>query len=311
MAALLISFPFFAIILAGFCAGRFGLFGASDVVTLNKYVFNISMPTALFGLMALTRIDVFPGLAYLLVYLCAALITMFAAYGMARRFFALPRPDAGVHAFATTLGNAVFLGLPVAQSIEGWGPPYVILMLTEGVVVLTLGSILIAGRVDEAKTGLRGDLRSLLSRPARNPLIIAIVSGLLFSLLPLEIAPVIRRLITLVGATAGPVALFSLGLFLATVPMALRALISLPTLHILLFKLGLLPVLAFIGLQIAGITNPNYVGPMMLFTLLPSGVVVYLSASARGRYISEATTAIGMTTLASLLTISAVLYLFQ
>ncbi|MEL6378663.1 MAG: AEC family transporter [Pseudomonadota bacterium] len=309
-AALLISFPFFAIIFTGYCAGRFGLFGAADVQTLNKYVFTISMPVALFGLMSLTRIEQFPGFTYVLVYLCAALITILGAYGIARRFFGLARPDAGVHAFATTLGNAVFLGLPVAQSIEGWGPAYVVLMLAEGVVIITIGSILIAGRVDEAKTGLRSDLRTLLARPARNPLIVATLCGFVFSLLPLTVPPVISKLITLIGATAGPVALFSLGLFLSSISLDKRTLISPRILHIALFKLGLLPLLTFAGLHLAGITASTFVGPLMLFTLLPSGVVVYLSASTRGRYVTEATTAIGLTTLASLFTISAILYVY-
>lgn len=307
---LVISFPFFAVIFTGFMTGRMGLFAQSDSITLNRFVFNVAMPISLFGLTSQTNPQSLPDLAYPLIYLGAALLTLFSAYFIGRKVFSLPRPDAGLHAFATSLGNAVFLGLPIAQSIEGWGPAYVVLLLSEGIVIITVSSLLVAGRVDEEKQDLRTGILTLAKRPFQNPLVLGSLGGFLLSLTPINLPETLSLYLGLLGRAAGPVALFSLGLFLAYAPIDRKTVLTPAIGHIALFKLAVLPALAFAGMSIFGITNTLLVGPMMLFTLVPSGVVVYLSASNRGRYETVCATAIGVTTLISIATITGVLYVF-
>ena len=250
-AVLTVAFPFFAVIVAGFCCGRTGVMTQSDSAALNRFVFRIAMPVALFALTSRTESISPSDLVYALCYLISALIIIFAAYYSARSWFRLPRPDAGVHAFGATLGNAVFLGLPIAQSIPGWGPPFVILMLMEGIVIITIGSILIAGRVDEQATDLRTGLREILTRPFQNPLVVGSAGGFLFSLTGLNFAEPVTRFLAILGSAAGPTALFSLGLFLAFAPLQQHQIASPRIAHIVALKMILLPILTYGLMSIA------------------------------------------------------------
>ncbi len=117
---LAVALPVFAVITAGLAAGRLRLAGAEDSAALNRFVFRFAMPAALFGLMSgasgLQSADGWLALSYV----APAMLAAFAGYQIGRRFFRLKRPDAGAHAFASSMGNAVFLGLPIALAIEEW-----------------------------------------------------------------------------------------------------------------------------------------------------------------------------------------------
>ncbi len=305
---LTIALPIFAVIATGFASGRFGIIHSDDGLALNRFVFNIAMPVAIFGLTSRTDPLTPSDLSYSGIYLIASLATLGISYMIARRIFSLPRPDAGVHAFASTLGNAVFLGLPIAQNITDWGRPFIVLMLAEGLIIITLASILIAARVDEEKTTLKTRLLEILLRPFKNPLVLGTLSGFIFGLTGLPLPNPVSAFLDILGRAAGPTALFSLGLFLSANSIKSQKIFSAQILQIASFKMILLPILMLVGLHIIGINDRNILGASMLFTLVPAGIGVYIQASARGRYAAEAATAIIVTTVASILTVNATLY---
>ncbi|HBS32664.1 MAG TPA: hypothetical protein DEA40_13135, partial [Parvularcula sp.] len=141
-----VALPVFAVIGVGFAAGRFNLAGADDAAALNRFVFRFGFPAALFALMSkATGLGGDDGLLAL-SYGVTAVAVMGLAYALARRMFNLDPQDAGAHAFASVLGNAVFLGLPIALGVEGWARPFVTLMLVEGIVIISVGAVLMAPR---------------------------------------------------------------------------------------------------------------------------------------------------------------------
>ena len=307
---LALAFPFFATIFAGIVCVRVNWLSKDSINTLNIYVFRFAMPAALFAQTSHTPGLSIHDLAFGVSYLIVAIACILVSYALARHLFKLAAPDAGAHAYAATLGNAVFLGLPIAQSIPGWIEPYVILMLMEGLFIIALGSVLLAAPdQDDAKERNRlGKLSEVFTRSLRNPLILAALSGFIFATLGGTLPGPIEDTFDLIGRTAGPTALVSLGLFLGSNTPNWRAFGNLPILHIVLMKMALLPLLTFLILSVSGLATPERMGAAMLFTLVPTGIGVYIQASQRGRYVPSVTTAIALTTLLSMVTISAVLY---
>jgi hypothetical protein len=303
-----VALPVFAMIALGFAAGRLKLAEAGDAATLNRFVFRFGFPAALFALMSTaTGLDEKDGLLAL-SYGVTATFLMVAAYVVSKRLFRLTPQDAGAHAFASTLGNAVFLGLPIALGVEGWGRPFVTLMLVEGIVIIALGASLMAPR-KESIIGGRAAVRALL-RPFKNPLVVAAFAGFLFALTGLAIPASLRAILDLVARAAGPVGLFSLGLFLATrVKLDLKAYGG-RIAAIAAVKLALLPALSFVALQFTGVDDPHYRGALALFTVTPTAVGAYVIVSQYGRYVDETVSAIAATTMLSLAMIAAVLILF-
>lgn len=297
-----IALPVFAIIAAGMAAGRFALLSATDAQVLNKFVFQFAMPAALFGLTATTPP---PGLAdagFAGAYAVTAGIVLAVAYSLSKALFNLSGPEAGAHAFASVFGNAVFLGLPIALSVDGWARPFVILMLVEGTVVIALGAALMApggGKISEQ-----------LLRPLRNPLVVAAALGMGVSAIGATLPGPILAFFEILGRAAGPTALFSLGLFLATHQFPSMASVIGKIGLIAIGKLVAMPAIALLFAGIFGVSDPNALGALALFTFVPTAVGAFIMASQYGRYTSEIAAAVALTTIFSVATISAVLMRF-
>jgi predicted permease len=298
-----VALPVFAVIAVGFAAGRLKLAEAGDAAALNRFVFRFGFPAALFALMS-TATDLSEKDALLaLSYGVPAVALTFAAYVSAQKLFALPAQTAGAHAFASLLGNAVFLGLPIAMGVEGWARPFVTLMLVEGIVIIALGASLMAPRTDTA-------IFSTFLRPLKNPLVAAALAGFLVALAGVSLPASLRAVLDFIARAAGPVGLFSLGLFLAT-----RARLDLKA-HggriaaIAAVKLAMLPILSFAALAAAGVDDPDYRGALALFTVTPTAVGAYVIVAQYGSYVDETVSAIAATTVLSLAMIAGVLILF-
>lgn len=302
-----VALPVFAVIAIGYAAGRLKLASADDAAALNRFVFRFGFPAALFALMSsATGLGANDG-SLALSYGVPAAALMGAAYFIARKAFALHPQDAGAHAFASVLGNAVFLGLPIALGVEGWARPFVTLMLVEGIVIISLGALIMAPRGAQTTT----PVITALKQPLKSPLVVSALAGFAFALTGLTLPGPVRNILDLIARAAGPVALFSLGLFFAT-----RAKLDLKA-HggkvaaIALVKLAALPALSFAVLRLSGVDDPHYQGALALFTVTPTAVGAYVIASQYGRYVNETVSAIAATTTLSLVTIASALIVFS
>lgn len=311
-AVLAVALPVFAVIAAGLIAGRRGILPAADVQALNRFVFRLAMPAGVFGVVAGAPPLGPQEAKAMAVYAVAAAVALGGGYAIGRRVFALSPPEAGAHAFASTLGNAVFLGLPIALAVEGWATPFVSLMLVEGVLVIGVGAAL----MDTAPDKRLGDY---FLAPFRNPLVMATFLGLIVSLLragaamagaPFTLPGPLATFFLILGRAAGPAALVSLGLFIATTPR--------PPLHevggrvasIFAIKMIVLPAIMAIGLSGLGLLDGPIGGPAMLFSVVPSGVGTFVMASQYGVYARETAAAIALTTAVSVFTVAATLAIF-
>jgi len=303
-AVISVALPVFAIIAAGFVAARLAALGADDAAALNRYVFRLAMPVALFGLAARTAPPALADLSLAGAYALAAGLALFGGYFLSKTLFSLNTSQAGAHGFSSTLGNAVFLGLPIAMNIEGWARPFIVLMLIEGTIVIALGAALTAPK--EKGAGIIANLTGAF----RNPLVIGMAAGFAYSALGLPLSGPAATFFDYLGRAAGPTALVSLGLFLATHKFPPVGDVAGRVTLIAATKIGLLPLAAFSLAVLFGVRDPNYLGALALFTVVPTGVVAFIMASQHKVYETESAAAILVTTAISVLTISGVLYVF-
>ena len=304
-----LALPVFAVIAAGALAGRFNFLSISDSQALNRFVFRFAMPAALFALTATTPPPGMGDLSLAASYALAGFTVIFATYFLAQKLFPITKPEAGAHAFTSTLGNAVFLGLPIVLTIEGWARPYVVLMLIEGIFIIAIGAAMMTAKKDEIT--LQSRIVKLFTDPLKNPLVAAALAGFAFSAFGFSLAGPIESFLSILGRAAGPVALFSLGLFLATHPFPGVGAIAGRISAIAFMKMLVLPAIALGAAYALNITDPAYLGALALFVFVPSGVGSFVMASQYGVYETETAAAVSITTLLSILTISGVLIVFS
>ena len=74
--------------------------------------------------------------------------------------------------------------------------------------------------------------------------------------------------------------------------------------------MAFLPLAAYAVATNIGVSDPDYLGALALFTVTPTAVGAFVMASQYGRYVEETAAAIAFTTALSVITISVVLVLF-
>jgi malonate transporter and related proteins len=301
-AVLTISAPLFLIILAGVVCALAGLMDAAVTGALNRFVYYIALPALLFRGVA----EADPAAAFNPGFIGAFGGGIAVAFVLAVAFHKLTAPrlaDAGIQALGASFANAGFMGLPLAAIAFGEAglPPAIV------ATVLT-ACALFAVAVAVVETDLQSVARPLetIRRVAgvliRNPLLVAPVLGGLAAASETPLPLGLHTATTILGAAAGPCALFTLGLFVAQQ----RTLGRLTTIAWLVFlKLLVQPaatyVLAFHVFPLPAV----WAKVAVLSSALPTGIGPFVLAKIYGLQGPEAAGTILVSTALSIVTISA------
>jgi len=299
------ALPFFALIFCGYGAGRLNLLSAASVAGVNAFVFYFALPTFLFNLMATSPIGEVPIGSFVAAYLGTGLVVFAAAAFLGRALFAVRPGEAAVQGAAAVLGNTGYMGLPLVAAAFGQGAaiPLAIGLTLEATVLIPLTIVLI-----EAEKGLGAGLGRLLgsvaAAMARNPLILGIATGALFSLTGLTLPTPVANFTDLLGSAAGPCALFALGATLAAQRLSSGiAEVS----YMSFFKLLVHPAAMWFATTRLFDVDPLWATVAVLGASLPVAANVFIVARQYDTYVERASSAILLSTTISVVTVSALL----
>lgn len=299
MNILSIVFPIFFVIGLGQVLRRAGFLDEKVGAAFSRFVFYVAAPALLARATASNSLDETLNLPVLGVVVVA---TVFLGAGTYLTCFQCSRERRGVIAQAVFRANQVFVGLPVV--IYAYGEQSVnevaVLLSLMVIVYNFLGVIVLVLPLQTVSVRSSTMLIPATVGVLKNPLIIACVAGILYSLTGLALPTVVDRTLTLVGRTAAPLALFAVGAGIDF--RKLRA--DLRTVaFIALAKTVLYPALVYAGLSLVGVSGLDLKLPVMIMAT-PTAVVSFVMAREIGGDENLAGAAIVGSTLLSLLTIT-------
>jgi len=214
LAIFLKTLPFFAIIGLGYWAGRTRFFSAEATAYLTKFVFYFALSAMLF------RFSANLSLAEVLNWrpIGGYLVGCLAIYGLATLVAMLRKQDiatAAVEAQCATIGNVGFLGVPMLTLLMGAEAigPVMMVLAVDLIVFSSLIVILITGSRDGRMH--IGVLKTVTLGLLRNPMIVAISLGFVWSALEIPIPDPMNEFLAILGGAATPGALFAIGASLA------------------------------------------------------------------------------------------------
>ena len=218
-----VTFPFFALVLAGFVAARRGLLPLEAIPGLNGFVLFFALPCMLFrfgaGIPVAQLLDAGVFFTYLL---CALLMVAFAlAISLNQR---IGWNDAAFGALVGAFPNTGFMGVPLLVALMGAAAagPAIVTILVD--MVITTSLCIALSRLDSAgEQGATMAARKALAGVVRNPLPWAILGGAVFSWQQWAWWGPLAKTISLLGDSASPVALFTIGAVLARSQMQAHA----------------------------------------------------------------------------------------
>ena len=248
LAILSVTFPFFALILAGYLAARRGMLPLQAIPGLNGFVLFFALPCMLYRFGAGTPLAQMFNAGVFGAYLLCALLMVGFTVAVSRG----PRigwNDAAFGALVAAFPNTGFMGVPLLVALLGpraAGPAIATILVD---MVITTSLCIALSRLDGAdQHGAGRAARSALRGVATNPLPWAILLGALSSWQGLQLPKPLAQTLGMLADAASPVALFTIGAVLARSQMlaahvAHRALPWRDDVPVALFKLLLHPLL--------------------------------------------------------------------
>lgn len=294
--------PFFAILGLGYFASKRKFFSEQATAHLTKFVFYFALSAMIFRFTAtLSLPEVFHApsvIAYLsgtlAVYLLATFVALFRGVGI---------EEAAIEAQTAAIGNVGFLGIPMLVMLIGPAAigPVMIVLAVDLIVFGSLLVVIVSARRDSRMSA--AVLGSIGLGLAKNPMVMAIVAGLLWAGFSLPIPAPLDEFLTLLGAAATPGALFAIGASLAS-KSAERLSIAL---WLSTAKLALHPLaVAFASLVVFEV--PAFTASVMIAAAaMPTAGNVFILAQHYGIAPVRVSSTILVSTLVSMVSLTAVI----
>lgn len=290
---LLVTFPFFALVLAGFVAAKRGMLSLEAIPGLNGFVLFFALPCMLYRFGSTTPIAELLNASVAGVYLLCGLVIV--AFSIALTMNARIRwNDASIGAMVASFPNSGFMGVPLLVALLGPAAagPTILTILVDMVVISSLCVALsrLDSDGDSGEGGPRAVLvagRKALRGVVGNPMPWAILLGAAASAAQFTLPGPVQTTVWLLADAASPVALFTIGAVLARSQIQANHPMPLSDyLPVVLIKLLLHPLLVLLvglaAIQLGVPLDPFALTVMVLVAALPSASNVSLLAERLG-----------------------------
>ncbi|MGA1836826.1 AEC family transporter [Herbiconiux sp. 11R-BC] len=281
------------VILVGYGVQRTGILPPDARVAMNRVAFFVATPALLFSVLAHSH----PATVFsssILVTLIAVFVSVLAYVVASRLFFPRPVAETTVGAAASAYVNANNIGLPVALYVLGDSQLVAPVLLLQLIVLAPITLTLL-----DVSTSGSASVRSIVTQPLRNPIILASLLGLVIALTGLQLPDAVYAPFQLIGGAAIPLVLLSFGMSLVgqkpLQPGSGRAEVLVAT----GIKIVLMPLVAYVvGRFVFGLDGARLFGVVAL-AALPTAQNIYNFASRYQRGTIVARDTVLLTTLGS------------
>ena len=305
--------PLFSLILLGWLAGRWRRLPLEGLAWLNFFVIYIALPALFFRLLARTPVEEFANGAFLARTTLATFLVFAGCFALAR---VLGRGDtrvATIQGFAGAYGNIGYLGPPLA--IAAFGPeagvPVALVFCLDNSMHFTLAPLLMAlGSRADKSAAERLSLPTLLGGIARkivtHPFILSTLAGVAAAALAWQPPGPLDTLLESLSNAAAPCALFAMGVTAALRPLRR---VPLELVWLVPVKLFVHPALVYLLVSPLPGLEPVWLHAAVLLAALPSATNVFVLAQQYGVWEERASSAVVLSTAASIFTVTGYLYL--
>lgn len=211
-----ITAPIFIIIALGYLCVRFKVIDAKHAKGMGSMVMNVALPALMFNAIADMPFQQVILPHYLITYALGSVMAFMVGVMLTKVIWRQDNVSAALNSTALSFSNSAFIGYAVVATIIG--SDKAASYLSMGVLIenlLILPMLFIMADLDPASNkSLTSILLGIGKNFTRNPLIIAIVVSVIFSIFSIPIPQLIAGTAQMLTGAAAPVALFVIGMSL-------------------------------------------------------------------------------------------------
>lgn len=305
---LAVTIPIFLIIGIGYALVRWNIVPKSAIPGMGVYVIYCALPALLFKALATRDILEILNPYYLGAFGIGSWVVLFLSFGVARWLRGKSMQAAAFQGLGGSMANSGFIGYAlVVQLFDASAVLGVALSMLVDLVLLVPTTIALAESAAHDGAQTRKALLAALKKTLTNPLLIAIVLGILASLAQWQPPDPVMQCIEILAASAASVALFVIGGTL--VGLSIRGQI-LDITQMSLFKLAVQPLAVALVVWLLPPFDPALQATAILLASMPMAGVFPLIGQPYGQEGICATTLVTATVL-SFISINVVIWLLS
>ncbi|CAM5771217.1 transporter [Labrys miyagiensis] len=303
MAVVDLILPVFAVIVTGWLAGYLGYVQRGLAEGLIHFAYNIAMPALLIGTIAQEKPESLLAWRFLLAFGGGSLICFAAIFLLSARHAGQDARRQTMYGLSASMTNTGFVALPVLQALYGSRAvlPAAIATVFVAVVMFPLAMVLL-----ELKGARQGSRRwAMVRHVVINPLVLSTVIGMAWAITGVPVPSPVAAFLKIFADALTASALFAIGLGLSL--DAVRANLG-PSLSLAAVKLIVMPSLTCVLALLLGL-DPLYTIAAVICAAVPTAKTVYILAGEQKCEESLVASTVSITTLLSIVTLIAWLYL--
>lgn len=206
-----VTIPIFLVMVLGYFLRRIGMLNDNFVTIANKFNFKVTLPFLLFKDLASVNITEIFDVKYVLFCAIATSVCFWSVWGLAK-IFVKDKHMIGAFTQASFRSSAAVMGLAFIQNIYG-ASAMGSLMIIGAVPLYNVYSVIVLTFEGDHPEGERDTkkIRQAGINILKNPIIIAIVLGLIVALLGNPLPTMVNKTVNTVAQMATPLALVALG----------------------------------------------------------------------------------------------------
>jgi hypothetical protein len=301
-----LALPYFGLIFIGFACGKLKQIPDTALAWMNFFIVYVALPALFYRILAQTPLE---QLAQIDFIFATTLATFWAfavsfAIGMMIRHGKIG--ESTIAGLAGGYGNIGYMGPGLALATLGpqAAVPVALIFCFDTLLLFSLVPFLmaLAGPVQKSIGATAVDV---VKRIVTHPLVIATAVGVASAAVHFQPPLALERLLQFLQNAAAPCALFTLG-----VTVALRPLKKMPweVPFLVSVKLVLHPVLVFLLLSLFGVADQDWVYTAVLMAALPPALNVFVFARQYDTWVEQASGAVLVGTLISVVTLTTVMW---
>jgi len=297
--------PVFIIVALGFILRRIGLINDNFVNLSSKIVFTVSLPALIFVEVYSIDLKAIFDLQLIVFIYAGTLFSFFLSWAAAVPFIP-PGRDRGVFIQGSFRGNFAIIGLAIIANVLGTVSLGKASLLVAAVIpVYNILSVIVL--TASLRTEKHINYKSTFFEILKNPLIIAVVIAVPFSLLKIHIPYTLLKTVEYLSALTLPLALIGIGGFMSFSGLQKDSGI---VIYSTVLKLIVTPLIASYAAYLCGFRGEN-LGMIFILFACPTAVASFIMAEAMGLNGRLAGNILLLTTFGSVLTITLGLFILK
>ena len=199
--------PVFLVIILGYFLRYIKMFDEPFLKAADKFNFKVTLPAMLFMDLAVTDFAAVFDLKYVIYCFVVTLLCILGIWGLTKLFIK-DKSISGEFVQASYRSSAAVLGIALVVNISG-DSGMIPLMILGAVPLYNIFAVIIL--TFEGKNREEGMIKKAFADILKNPIIISIVLGFLYSMLKLSMPEILETAINNVAKMATPLALICIG----------------------------------------------------------------------------------------------------